>query len=215
MPLNIAQIPFKSDLPIVIITDVHNDLTSVKKLVQKYPGHQLICLGDIVDLFKPDSPENRETITYFYEEGIPTLKGNHEEYIACELNRSGEAFPVNVLRKNIHPYDLDPATGPWLQELPDGFMIDLDDGKTVRCYHNRPNCKWSFTPATTLPADLIKIYDLTQKHSKVIIGHQHKTQRCLILGPPKCEFHTLGSLKETQEYGLLSRNGLFAVSVLK
>ena len=211
----IAPIHFNSDLPIVIITDVHNDLDAVRRVIKKYPAHQMICLGDITNLFKPDAPENRKTVAFFQEWGIPTLKGNHEEYIAMELNDSAEVFPVNVMRKNIHPYDLDPVTGTWLHELPDAFTINLNDGKTVRCYHNRPDNKWSVTPATTPPAELIRIYSLTEKNNKVIIGHMHQSKRCLIPGPPKSEFHLLGSLQENREYGLLSRNGAFAVGTLK
>lgn len=179
--INITQ------FPVVIITDVHTNLLNVYRIKQKYSTLQIVCLGDICDLYKKDK-SNPDTITYFKESNIPSLKGNHDEY----YGGTGAVYQ-------------DYSVNKYINEMPIGFKLIFPDGSNYLCFHNRPNDLWGFTDS--LDRDkFLNTYPIDKNTKGVIIGHQHKNF-VIDYENPKCSLIGVGALK-FGDYGLLSEKGI-------
>ncbi len=171
--------------PLVIITDVHTDLLNVYRIKQKYPELQIVCLGDICDLYKKDN-SNANIITYFNNTKIPCLRGNHDEYFAST---------------NMHGFHLN----TYVDNMPIGFKLILPDGSNYLCFHNRPKDLWGFTDSLNKD-EFFNTYPVDKDTKGVIIGHQHRNFM-INYNNPECWLIGVGALK-FGDYALLSLKGV-------
>ena len=175
--MNIEEIKI-TRFPLVIITDSHCHVKRIDDVRNKHPDSQIICLGDITNLFDEKKAFNKHSIDYFIKNKIPCLEGNHESFIkACY---SGDSFILsNVLinSSNIPTYNVDEKIHiAYLKSLPRGFKLILPNGDNYLCFHHEPNNLWNFNDKNTLSGDRFKsIYPMDANTVGVIHGHIHKS----------------------------------------
>jgi UDP-2,3-diacylglucosamine pyrophosphatase LpxH len=178
--------------PIVIVSDIHNSLDNLIKVRELHKDCECVCLGDIVDLWDKNGNDNHKKILdYFIENKIPTILGNHDEFMAANSK-----------------YKLSEKQDKYIQNLPFMFVLETLDKKTHKCYHYKPNDIWSMEDNSKIDFDKFCEwygYDHTFV-SNVIAGHTHK-QFIKSFKETNCKYVGVGSLKYG-EYGLLFEDGI-------
>ncbi len=58
-----------------IIGDVGGQFQAFKRLIEKMPKEQTLCVGDLIDR----GPQSKEIVQYCMDHGIDSLRGNHEQ----------------------------------------------------------------------------------------------------------------------------------------
>ncbi len=138
----------KLEFPLTIVTDIHCRGHGLKRLVKR-GAKNIICLGDITDLFQKDDKINQNIIDYFIETKIPCLRGNHEEFL----------IKVNTLPEYCISY---------LRKLPRAFKI-----KDNLLLHNELNDLWIFREFIA-PNDFNIIH--LPGFARIIHGHYHRNE---------------------------------------
>lgn len=190
MSSRIETIQINDKLPLVIISDIHCNLQTVRTIKSLYPFNLIICLGDITTIYEEATPFNHYSIKYFMESKIPCLIGNHETIVGPNKE-----------------FQIEPEQRKYLKDLPIGFRLVFPNGNEYLCYHNRPNDLWSFTEEETLTEDFIKDhYPITSKTKGIIIGHNHRnfTVHCETL---KINFYCMAATRDGS-FGIL-KDALF------
>ena len=196
--------------PCVILTDVHTKISNVQQLLNIYSDHQFICLGDITDLFNYNKDKaNQNSIEFFSELKIPCLLGNHEQQLlSCETGNhllTTKFDEASLLNINVD-YGLTQQHLDFLRSLPRGFKLTLPNNKHYLCYHNRPQCLWSFTEPP-IPKELfIENYKFDSDTIGILIGHSHKNFT-VDFTDISCKLHGIGALK-FGDYALLTEAGI-------
>jgi Calcineurin-like phosphoesterase len=210
---NIKEIQVTT-FPLVIITDTHCHIKKIDQIREKHPNCQIICLGDITDLFqKGDKGDfNGHSIDYFIKNGIPCLIGNHEEHIiSCEKILDGDSLvQIRILFNEavslFDEYKLTNEQKDYLKNLPVGFKLILPDSSNYLCFHNRPNNLWTMTEAVDMTDEQFnEIYPMDEKTVGVIQGHNHKEFK-VQYESGKIRY-SLGPVKYGL-YGLLTEQGI-------
>jgi predicted phosphodiesterase len=189
---NVVEYIKIDEYPLIIVTDIHSNLLNLMRIKQLYPNNNIICLGDIVNLWdKGMTDANLKITDYFIQNKIKCLQGNHDEWVAGNKNL----------------YKITPEHEKYLGYLPILFVISLPDGKEYKCYHYRPRDFWSSEEPKNLSyLGFCEVYGSIDDNDGVIIGHLHKP---FIINYPNArrKFMGVGSLK-FGEYGVLTENGL-------
>ena len=198
--------------PTVLITDVHKDLDKVRKVKSLYPHQPIYCLGDICDLFDPSSGNNTETIQYFKENKIPSLMGNHEASIIADvLGKAGYIIQGQV--KQV--YNVSKEDAEYMLTFPTGFRFHLPDKTHYLCFHNRPDCLWSFTEEAFTEEAFLKTYPVDTATRAVVIGHQHKTFRnSKEYKTTNAYLQGIGKLQKSGTYALINEDGSLSIKIL-
>lgn len=205
MKMKIEEIHI-SKYPLVIITDVHCHINRIDIIRAKHRNCDIICLGDITDLFsKVWTDFNKTVIEYFIKNKIPCLTGNHEAFIVgCD---SGDSFVISNVSDKSMDYNVEPKHIEYLKSLPIGFKLVLPDGSNYLCYHNRPNDLWGFTNKKSLTAEQFKkTYPIEENTIGILHGHGHQSfiEEYENVKPKR---FSIGAVKE-KEYALLTENGI-------
>ena len=187
--------------PVVVFTDVHRDLDKVRALKTLYPHQPRYCLGDITDLFDCTGGDNAATIAYFKENKIPTLMGNHEASIIADVLGNAGYVIQGIVKDN---YNVTKEAAEYLLTYPTGFRFKLPDGSHILCFHNKPDCLWSFTESSLTEDAFLKTYPVTSTTKAVMIGHNHKTfQNSKEYKTTKAYLQGLGPLRKEGVYALI------------
>jgi len=165
-------------LPLIIFTDSHCNLANIKKLQQLYPVNQIISLGDFTNLWNKKELFNSYSIDYFIKNKIKSLCGNHESFIAFQdevptlKNVIGGKFDNGANHSDI--YNITTEQKEYLKSLPLSFEIDDLNGEKYLCFHNLPNCLWTFTEKMN-DEEFVSSFDLKEndKNLTIISGHLH------------------------------------------
>lgn len=196
--------------PLVIISDSHCCVKLINEVKSLYPHNDIICLGDITDLFNHKDAFNKHSINYFIENKIPCLEGNHESFVkACYSGDSFVLSNVLVLPGNSPTYNIDEKIHlEYLKSLPRGFKLVLPSGENYICFHNTPNDLWGFNDDNALSVEAFKkTYPTIDENTLgVIHGHTHKAFVDEFDGV-KAKRYSIGALKY-KEYALLDENGI-------
>jgi len=180
-----------SKYPLVVISDVHASVLSVQRIRNKYPDNEIICLGDIADLWnKGATDSNKKVVNYFSENKIPTLMGNHDEWVAA----------------NQLLYQMSDEHVKYLMTLPCVFVLDFPDGKTYKCYHYKPTDFWGMDNTNMSYLDFCSTYGDADSNDGILIGHTH-TNFIRNFKNARRKFIGIGSLKYG-DYALLTENGI-------
>lgn len=201
IPMNIQEINIEQ-FPLVIFTDTHTNLANIKHLQGLYPNSQLVCLGDITNLWNKGEKFNEYSIQFFIENKIPCLKGNHEEHIsACQDGGAKYVFRA----VSFGDFGISKSSLDYIKNLPTGFKINIPNGKHYLVFHNRPNDLWSFTEASSLNEQKFKeVYPIDNNTIAVLHGHGHKNYSVQY---SNVFHHQIGALKYG-DYALLTENGV-------
>lgn len=153
-----------------IISDIHGNLHSLELVLvdlQKASVDQIICLGDVASL----GPKPCEVIARLKELDIPTIMGNHDDYL---LNLQ--------LTENHHPWlramekwaaeKLSEDDMNFLSSFPPKLSYQLDQNTTMLCFHGSPRSNEEFIYPTVTPETLDEIFG--EQSAKVLVGgHTH------------------------------------------
>lgn len=173
--------------PLIIVTDSHTNLSLIRQL-QKFK-HKIISLGDFTSLYDVQGKFNKFSIDFFIKEKIPALCGNHESITAT----------LNSTSKSHREY---------LNNLPDGFKLNLPDGTNYFCFHNRPQDVWSFYSVAPTLEEFKHIYpQINERTRGVIIGHHHLIFN---INYPEinCNLIGVGPIIKEEEYAILNEDGI-------
>lgn len=204
--MNIQEIKVDK-FPLVIITDVHTAIKRVQEVKNLYPHSNIICLGDITDLFSTGTDEyNAKIIDYFIENKIPCLLGNHEQFIlGCE---DGNSFIIGNVCDRPKEYNLQPNHIAWLRTLPLGFKLAMPDGSHYLCFHNKPNDLWGFVDCVKYPLKwLTDNYPIENNTRAILIGHNHKTFAIDFTGI-SCKLIGISDLVRKKIFVVLTETGI-------
>jgi len=208
--VNIKEIKIKK-YPVILYSDSHCFIENIIKLNNLYPKNQFICLGDIVNLFDKSSDLNKNAIDFQIKSGTLTIKGNHEQHLlSCGIGDSLHEYRV-LPRFDEHSslfdnYNIENEHLQYLNKLPDGVKIYLNNGDYYSLWHNRKGELWSFTEENTLTKkQFCDIYGIDEKCLGVIHGHGHKA--FVVDYGIKAKRYQLGALKYN-EYTLLTEKGI-------
>ena len=188
---------------VIIITDTHTDIASIRKIYELYPHHQILCLGDITSLWSKAEKFNEYSIQYFKRAGIPCLKGNHEEHIvACQ--RGGTQYVFRAI-PSFGEYDISQDSLDYIKNLPTGFRIHFPNGKHYLAFHNRPNDLWSYTNKNLRENEFKQIYQPNENTLGVIIGHQHSQ---FVVDYNWAKLFCVDRLSKVGAFAILNQDGL-------
>lgn len=123
---------------IMIIGDVHEHMTPVEQLLEKYPGKKLFFVGDIVDKGNNTKQAVEKTVELM-KKGAVLVRGNHESFVARrilgevkELSNENELF--SSLQVILHDEQLKEKF-LWMYENSLPFACIKTHGKTVYITH--------------------------------------------------------------------------------
>lgn len=169
--------------PIGFISDIHNNIESVKKVLIKHPEvKQWFCLGDIIDFIRPQ--KNDETLDWFRTQDIPTIKGNHEVAACAQCKVAG------------HHKE-------WIIGQPFVFRLVLPDHKSLLLYHNKPNDLWVHIDHIT-ERELDEWFPIASDIKAILIGHNHKQFHFIPCSPDiDTELWSIGSLGINEQYVIM------------
>ena len=153
-----------------IISDIHGNLHSLELVladIQKAAVDQIICLGDLASL----GPKPGEVIARIRELRIPTIMGNHDNYLLnLQLTenhhpwlRAMEKWAAEKLSKD----DLD-----FLRSFPSRLSFPLDQDTTMLCFHGSLRSNEEFLYPTVTPETLDEIFR-GQDAKALVGGHTH------------------------------------------
>lgn len=163
---------------IAIISDIHGNLQSLELVladIQKANVDQTICLGDIASL----GPQPREVIARLRELQIPTIMGNHENYL-LDLRLTENHHPWLRAAEEWGAAQLSADEMDFMRSLPTQLSFALDPNTTMFCFHGSPRSNEEFIYPTVSPDTLDEIFDglnarvLVGGHTHVQMVRQHK-----------------------------------------
>ena len=137
---------------LAIISDIHGNLHALELVLSdlgKANVDQVVCLGDVASL----GPQPREVIARLKELKIPTIMGNHDNYLLNpELTKSHLPWLRELelwCRGLLSEDDMD-----FLSSFQPQISFPLDQNTTITCFHGslRSNEEFLFpdTPSETL-----------------------------------------------------------------
>ena len=111
-----------------IITDIHNNLTATKAVVQRLQQlecDKIICCGDIIGI----GPYPEETVQYMMQiSNLIAVRGNHEKYL---LDKTPDDYPneeqMDFGEIEHHKWEhslLSPESVEFLKKLP--YRVDVE-----------------------------------------------------------------------------------------
>ncbi len=171
-------------MDIGVISDIHGDLAALDIVLERFDRyHQVdlvLCAGDLVGR----GPDPDSVVQRIRERGIPTVRGNHDEW----------------------SYPLSHENAAYLKELPLEWRGQID-GVTVYMCHGKPgNNLWGLY-RDHISNTLLNMM-LSSLHADVLItGHTHMplyarvTQGCVVNPGSLYTFNNVRSSSHT--YGIL------------
>ena len=103
-----------------ILSDVHGDIGALEAVLERlddvHKVDHILCAGDLVGR----GPDPNAVVTCIRERGIPTVKGNHDEW----------------------SYELSPDNAAYLKQLPIDWQDVLEDVSIFMCHGKPGNNLW-------------------------------------------------------------------------
>ena len=162
-----------NQMRVAIISDIHGNLPALEAVREHMQGQnvdQILCAGDFTDPFR----ESVEVWQYLKQNKIPTVRGNHEDYIVNSCRgvppKTGwMSFNQTTVKQLADHFGEDLANE--LAEVPFEHEITFPDGEVMHLCHAsfNNNCRShndEFTP---------EIRDFVTSHPATLFvsGHKH------------------------------------------
>jgi len=155
---------------LAIISDIHGNLHSLELVLTDLDQanvDQVVCLGDVASL----GPEPREVIALLRERKIPTVMGNHDNYLLNpELTKSQHPWLRELelwCRKLLSEDDLDV-----LSAFQPQISFTLDENTTITCFHGSPQSNEKFLFPDTSAETMDEVFE-GQSTNLFAGGHTH------------------------------------------
>ena len=165
-----------------IITDIHNNLTATKAVVQRLQQlecDKIICCGDIIGI----GPYPEETVQYMMQiSNLIAVRGNHEKYL---LDKMPDDYPneeqMDFGEIEHHKWEhslLSPESVEFLKKLP--YRVDVEyEGYSLSVMHYCMDYEGHYINYKTNPSeeDLKNMFDGINSDI-IIYGHDHRRNIC-------------------------------------
>lgn len=156
---------------IAIITDIHGNLealTSVINDIKNKKIHEIICLGDTINL----GPNSKECIDLLIDNNIKSVLGNHEIYLLKDFNNNlnEESKHYNYIKQTLTDKEIN-----YIKTCPLYYEIKYETSKKIILCHyllNDINNKYPFEQ-TNLKNDINLLKKYNNENISYIIGHLH------------------------------------------
>ncbi len=167
-----------------VISDIHSDINALDTVLERLDKvHQvdmILCAGDIIG--RGPSPD--EVVTRIRERGIPTVKGNHDEWAA----------------------NLSPENAAFLKQLPVDWQAEIDGQRIFMCHGKPGNNLWGmYRDHLSSTYVNLMLHDLGA--DIMITGHTHmplymRVEQGVLINPGS--LYTFDSVRTTSHtYGVL------------
>ena len=167
---------------LVIITDIHGNLGNTQRVLDLYPKSQIICLGDITNLWDENVTQEHQTIIKFFaQKEIPCVIGNHDIHVF----------------QNPQTYGIDDESIRFLYQLPVGLTLKTSNNLNFAFFHHKPHDFWGHCDITKMTYEEFCLsYDAEKDNlDMVFIGHLHKPYTLRFSGKNKA-IVSVGALKD-------------------
>jgi putative phosphoesterase len=167
-----------------IIADIHGDYAALKMALDRLDNYHhvdhILCAGDLVGR----GPEQEQVVTLVRERGIPTVKGNHDEWA----------------------YNFAAENAEFLEDLPINWQSDFQGYSVFMCHGKPGNNIWGLYRdhvSDTLLNMMLESLDA----DVLIVGHTHvpmfiRVKRGVVINPGS--LYTFHSMRVTSHtYGVL------------
>jgi putative phosphoesterase len=153
-----------------IISDIHGNLHFLDLVladIQRTAVDQIICLGDVASL----GPQPRKVIARLKELQIPTIMGNHDDYL-LDLRLTENHHPWLRAMEIWAAEKLSEEDKDFLRSFPRQLSFPLDENTTMLCFHGSLRSNEEFLYPTVTPETLDEIFG--GQDAKVLVGgHTH------------------------------------------
>ena len=167
-----------------ILSDVHGDIGALETVLERlediHKVDRILCAGDLVGR----GPDPNAVVTSVRERGIPTVKGNHDEW----------------------SYELSPENAAYLKQLPIDWQDVVEDVSIFMCHGKPGNNLWGMYRDHLSPTYVnMMMADLDT--DVVITGHTHmplymRVERGCLINPGS--IYMFNSLRPSSHtYGVL------------
>ena len=165
-----------------IITDIHNNLTALKAVIeklQKMKCDKIICCGDIIGI----GPCPEETVQYLMQiSDLIAVRGNHDNYL---VDKMPEEYPneeqMSLEEMEHHKWEhrlLSESSKDFLQKMP--YRIDMAcKGYRLSIMHYGMNSDGHYINFRPNPSvlDLEKMF-VAVNSDIIVYGHDHRRNIC-------------------------------------
>lgn len=172
-----------------IISDIHGDLRALDTALERLQNHHrvqhVLCAGDLVGR----GPEANGVVTRIREQGIITVKGNHDEW----------------------EHGLDPDNAAYLRSLPMDWRGKFGSTAVFMCHGKPGNNLWGLY-RDHMSSTLLDMMLASLKVDVLITGHTHmpllaRVDRGCAINPGS--LYTFKSTRSTSHtYGILDTQSL-------
>lgn len=168
-------------MKIALFSDIHANLLALKAVfadIDQQNPDQLYCLGDLVSY----APYPNEVIEEIRARRIPTIAGNHDEFIGNSPNDDGNIYQLEdgmsagAISKALTNQLLTEANRAYLKALPQHMSIDFKfDDQQIRLLlvHGSPRKINEYLFEEHEEADLLNLMTDNQAYI-MAFGHTHK-----------------------------------------
>ncbi|WP_428737426.1 metallophosphoesterase family protein [Sulfurimonas sp.] len=162
-------------MKIAIISDIHANnsaLSAVLKDININKVDLIICLGDVATL----GPSPREVIATLKKLNCPCIIGNHEEALFYPDNAEEYDIKGKLLNDTIYWCldNIDSSDLNFLKKFESTKIIDLDNNKTMYCYHGTPSSTTGSIYSESEEEQLDKIFQEVGETIRIAVGgHTH------------------------------------------
>ncbi len=167
-----------------VISDIHSDIdaldTVLERLDRVHKVDMILCAGDIIG--RGPSPD--EVVTRIRERGIPTVKGNHDEWAA----------------------NLAPENAAFLKQLPIDWQTDIEGQHIFMCHGKPGNNLWGMY-RDHLSSTYVNLMLRDLGADVMITGHTHmplymRVEQGVLINPGS--LYTFDSMRPSSHtYGVL------------
>ena len=168
-----------------IISDIHGDyealLTALDRLEHTHQVDEILCAGDLIGR----GPDPDGVVTEIRERGIPTVRGNHDEWA----------------------YDIHPDNKTFLKNLPIDLTVDVNEQIIYMCHGKPGNNIWGLYEAH-VSKTLLNMMLSSLGVDIMVTGHTHvpmflQVDSGCVVNPGS--LYTVETMRATSRtYGILS-----------
>ncbi len=171
-------------MDIGVISDIHGDSQALETVLDRFDNYHrvdlIVCAGDLVGR----GPEQNRVVEMIRERGIPTVRGNHDEWI----------------------YSLSAENTAYLHSLPLDWRANVDGVELFMC-HGKPGSNLWGLYRDHISDTLLNMMLASLQTDVLITGHTHipmylRVERGCVVNPGSA--YTFKSSRATSHtYGVL------------
>lgn len=157
-------------MKLLLVSDIHGNYEALNAVTEKVEYDEALCMGDLVDY----GPQPAECIDWIRNNGIPTVRGNHDNAVAFHVD-CGCGYKYKHLSEATREYTwkiLGEDRKEFLGSLP--LKIEREfGGLSITMAHGSPSSFFDYIQPDT-PAEKIEEITKDIKPGYLLLGHTHR-----------------------------------------